>query len=202
MGSCLVEVHHIGIEDALELLLVDYQHMVKAFLSYASHEAFAEAIGSGCMIRCCENLNPTCGRHSSKAGPKCAVVIMDQIFRCLPIGSRFPEVLGHPGIGRRSSDADMDHPSRLEEGEEESKERSKEQIDDLQEVARPDLSGVSVQKGRPFLSSWLRCANFSHVLLDRALADAKAQFPTSCATRYTSPSEVALDHTLLHSWFL
>src|SRR6266699_6881613 len=34
-------------------------------------------------------------------------------------------------------------------------ERSKEEIGDLQEVASPDLCGVSVHKGCPFLTSWL-----------------------------------------------
>ena len=33
MGSCLVEVHHIRIEDALELPLMKDQQMVQAFLS-------------------------------------------------------------------------------------------------------------------------------------------------------------------------
>ena len=51
MGSCLVEVRHIRIEDALELLLMEDQQMVQAFLSDTSQEALADGIGSGCMIR-------------------------------------------------------------------------------------------------------------------------------------------------------
>ena len=38
MGSCLVEVRYIRIEDALELLLMQDEHMIEAFLSYAPGE--------------------------------------------------------------------------------------------------------------------------------------------------------------------
>ena len=81
MGSCLVKVRHIGIEDAVELPLMEDQHMVQAFLSDAPQEAFADGIGSWSMIRCFENLNPTRGRHTSEAGPKFAIVLTNQIFR-------------------------------------------------------------------------------------------------------------------------
>jgi hypothetical protein len=46
MRSCQVEVHHILIEHALQLLLAEDQQMVKAFLSYTPQEAFADRIGS------------------------------------------------------------------------------------------------------------------------------------------------------------
>jgi hypothetical protein len=42
MRSCLVEVRHIRIEDALELPLMQDQQVVQAFLSDASQEALAE----------------------------------------------------------------------------------------------------------------------------------------------------------------
>ncbi len=46
MRSCPVEVHHILIEHALELLIVEDQQVVEAFLSDTSQEAFADRIGS------------------------------------------------------------------------------------------------------------------------------------------------------------
>jgi len=70
----------------------------------------------------------------------------------------------------------MNHFPRLQFDEEEGKERSKEEIGDLQEVARPDLSSVVAKKGRPRLASWLVGTNSPHVLLDRTLADVDAQF--------------------------
>src|SRR5215472_10213296 len=51
----------------------------------------------------------------------------------------------HPGIGRRVCHALVDHFPRVQEGVEEGKERSKEQIADLEEVARPDLCCVSAR---------------------------------------------------------
>ncbi len=108
MQSCLVEVGDIGIEHALELPLMQDQQVVEAFLSDTPHEALADGIGPWCMNGGSEHLNPTGGRYPSKARSEFVIVITNEIFRCLPIGGGFPEVLGHPGIGRRSSDTDMD----------------------------------------------------------------------------------------------
>src|SRR6266566_7478227 len=95
MRSCLVEVGHIRIEHALELLLLKDQQVVEAFLPHTPHEAFTDGIGAWRMIGGFENLDATCPRHPSKARSEFAIVITDQIFRHLPIGSRFPELLGN-----------------------------------------------------------------------------------------------------------
>jgi len=51
MESCLVEVAYIGIEHALELLLVEDQQMVQTFMSDTSQEALADRISLWCMNR-------------------------------------------------------------------------------------------------------------------------------------------------------
>ena len=61
------------------------------------------------MIRSLENLDATCRRHPDETGAKLAVVITNQILRCLPIWGSFPEVLRYPEIGRRSCHAYVDH---------------------------------------------------------------------------------------------
>ena len=109
MRSCQVEVHHILIEHALELLLAEDQQMVKAFLSYTPQIAFADRIGSWCMKGRFENLNSTRCRHTSETGSKFAIVITNQILRYLPIWCGFSEMLSDPGIGRRSCHAYVDH---------------------------------------------------------------------------------------------
>jgi hypothetical protein len=109
MGSCLVEVRDVCIEDALELPLKEDQQMVEACLPNASQKAFADHIGSGSVIRGLENLNRTRGCYPSKARPEFAIVITNEILGCLPIRSGFSQLLGHPGIGRRSCDANVDH---------------------------------------------------------------------------------------------
>src|SRR6266699_2515722 len=90
MRSCLVEVRHIHIEDALELLLVKDQQVVETFLSHTPQEAFADRIGSWRMNGRFENLDGTRGCHPSKTWSKFAIVITHQILRCLPIRGGFP----------------------------------------------------------------------------------------------------------------
>ena len=108
MRSCLVEVGHIRIEHAVELPLMQDQQVVQTFLPHTAQEAFADRIGSWRMIRCFEYLDATCCRHTSKARPKFAIVITNQILRRLPIRGGFSQLLGHPGIGRRACHAHMD----------------------------------------------------------------------------------------------
>ena len=116
---------------ALELLLLKDQQVVQAFLSDAPHEALADRIGSWGMTRRFQYLDAAGCGHARETGSKFAIVISNEIFRCLPIWSGFSQVLGHPVIGRRSSDPDMDHPSRLQFYDEERKEWPKEEIGHL-----------------------------------------------------------------------
>jgi len=109
MRSCLVEVRYICIEDALELLLVEDQQVVEAFLPHTPQEAFAERIGSWRMKGRLENLESTRCRYPSKTWSKFAIIITNQILRCLPVRSGFSEVLRDPEIGRRSCHAYVDH---------------------------------------------------------------------------------------------
>ncbi len=109
MRSCLVEVAHIGIEDTLELLLLQDEQMIEAFLSHAPQEAFADRIGSGSMNRRFEKLDATGGRHSAETGSKLAIVITDQVLRRMPIWGGFSQLVPDPRIGRRACHADVDH---------------------------------------------------------------------------------------------
>ena len=131
MRSCSVEVRHICIEHALELLLVEDEQVIKAFLPHTPGEAFADRISSRRMIGCFKNLNRTRCRHTRKAVPKFAIVITNQILWRLSIWRSFSELLGNPRIGRRSCYAYVDYSPRLEFDNEERKERSKEEIRDL-----------------------------------------------------------------------
>jgi hypothetical protein len=73
-------------------------------------------------------------------------------------------------------------------------ERSKEEIGNLQEVARPDLCGVIVQKGCPFLSSWPGSADSPHVLLNGSLADTNAQFQEFPTNPLSTPKPILPRH--------
>src|SRR5207249_8421689 len=105
--------------------------MVETFLSDAPHEALADRIGSGSVIRSLEKFDATGRHHPQETGSKLAVIIPYQILRSLPIRGSLPNLLRHPGIRRGSRHADVDHLPRLQFDEEESKERSKEEIGHL-----------------------------------------------------------------------
>src|SRR5437660_12907432 len=105
----MVEGGDLGSEQPLELPLMEDQQMVQAFLPHAPYRTLADSIGSWHASRRFEKLDATGRCHPEKTGSKLAVVITEQILGCLPIRRRFPELLRRPGIGRRASDADLDH---------------------------------------------------------------------------------------------
>src|SRR2546426_12121190 len=111
MRSCLVEVRHIRIEDALKLPLMEDQQVVKAFLPHASQKAFEGCIGSRSVIGGSEDFNSARCCDSREIGSKLVIVITEQILGGLPIGSGFPKLLRYPGIGWGSDDSYMDHSS-------------------------------------------------------------------------------------------
>ena len=102
MGSCLVEVDYIRKEHALELLLMQNQQVVQAFLPHAPQKTLADGIGSWCMNRRFEDLDRARFRHTSKARPKLPVVITNEILGCLSIGRGFSQRYAPP---RRRSES-------------------------------------------------------------------------------------------------
>jgi hypothetical protein len=96
MRPCVVEVGHIRMEHALELLLLQDQQMVETFLPYAPQEPFTDGIRSWGMNWRFEQLDATGRRHPHKRASKFAIVISYQILGCLPIWGRFPERYAPP----------------------------------------------------------------------------------------------------------
>ena len=91
------------------LLLMQDEQVIEALTSHTAQEALTDGSGAWSVIRGCEKFDVTGRRHPVETGSKLAVVIMNQILGCLPIRGGFSQLLGHPGIGRRSCHADMDH---------------------------------------------------------------------------------------------
>ena len=131
MCPSLIVVPDVGLEETVELFLLQDQEMIQAFSSHASQKAFTDGIGPWRPVRRSKHFDPTCCCHSCKMLPEFAIIIPDQIFWGLPIRSSLSQLLRDPGIGWRPCHADMDYPSCLEFDEEEREERSKEEISHL-----------------------------------------------------------------------
>jgi hypothetical protein len=144
MRSCLVEVRHICIEHALELLLLKNQQVVEALTSHTAQEALTDGIGAWSVIWGFENLDATRLGNPSEAHPKLAIIIPYEIFRTYTKSGGFSKLLCRPSVGGRACHADVDHSACLQFDEEEGKKRAEEEICDRQEVARPDLLGMRV----------------------------------------------------------
>ncbi len=72
----------------------------------------------------------------------------------------------YPGIGGRAGHIDMDDLPRLQFDDEESKERTEEEIRHLQEITGPDLCCMIAQERFPGLSRGECWANLLRIFLD------------------------------------
>ncbi len=158
----------------MQLLLMEDEKMIETLSPHAAHKPFTDGIGPWCVIGRFEYLDAARCCHASETGSKFGITIANEILRRLSKGSRFPQLLCCPGIGRRSCDTHMDHPSRLQFDDEEGKQGAKEEVGDLQEITHPDIFGMVLQEGTPVLSSLSWYASMPHVLLNGAFADANA----------------------------
>ncbi len=118
------------------------QEVIQTISSHASQEAFADGICLGSSGWGSKYLDATRCRHSCKIWPEFPIVIPNQICWCVSIRSCFAQLLRSPEIGRTSCHIHMDDLTRFQVDDEESKERTKEDVSDLQEIAGPNLCGI------------------------------------------------------------
>ena len=60
----------------------------------------------------------------------------------------------------------MNHFPRVQFDDEKCKERTEEEISDLEKITGPDISRMIAQERRPLLPAWAREANVPHVFLN------------------------------------
>jgi hypothetical protein len=89
--SCLVEVVSIGIENPLELPLMQDEQMVEALPSHTAQEALADGIGTWSMIRRFEHLDTTRLGNPREGHAKLAIVITDEVLRPTAYGGGLPQ---------------------------------------------------------------------------------------------------------------
>ncbi len=178
MRSSSIEVLDIGMQDTMQLLLQEDEKVIETLSTHAAQKPFTDRIGSWWVVRRGEHLDAAGCGYASETGSKFAITIANEIVRRLSIGSRLPQLLGGPGVGRRSwrcVDTHMDDFTKLHIDNEEGKQRAKEEVCDLQEITRPDVLRMVLQESGPVLSSPSWRASMPHVLLNGAFGDADAQ---------------------------
>ena len=121
MGSGLIEVHRICFEKPGELLLMKDQEAIQTFSSHTSQKAFTDGICLRCLVGRAKHFEATCCCHLCKIRAEFPVIISNQIFGCLSIRSRLPQLLGDPGIGRRPRHIHVNDLARFEFDDEERK---------------------------------------------------------------------------------
>jgi len=124
----------------MQMFLVEDQHVIQALSLDTQEKAFTDRIGSWRVIGRFQDLDAACCCNTRETGSKLAIIITDEILRCLFKRCGLPQLLCSPSVGRRARHTDMDHFPRFQLDDEERKKRTKEQISHLEEIAGPNLS--------------------------------------------------------------
>jgi hypothetical protein len=78
-----IEVLNVGVQHAVELLLMQDKQIIETFATHTPQKTFTDGIRSRGLIRCCEHFDSTCVRNPRETGPKLAIVVPEKIFRFL-----------------------------------------------------------------------------------------------------------------------
>ncbi len=196
MRSSMIEVHHVCLEETIELLLIQDQEMIQAFSPHAPKKAFTDGIRSRSPVRRSKHFDATRGRHARKTLPEFAVIIPNQISWFFSIRSRFSQLLRNPGIGGRSGHIHVDDLSRFQVDDEESKKRTEEKVRDLEKIAGPNLCSMIVQESSPVLSTRSFEANWLHILLNGPFTYPNIQLEEFPTDALGPPEPVVCRHLL------
>ena len=126
--------------------------------------------------------------------PEFAISIPDQICWGLPIRSRLPQLLRHPGIGRRARHTDVDDFPRFKFDDEESKKRTEEEVSDLQKITGPHPFSMITQEGFPALSTGSFWVKLLYILLDGPFTYPNIQLEELAPNAFCPPESIVGGH--------
>ena len=164
MRPGFVTARRIRPEHAPQLFFVQDEEVVEAHAPNAADKPLADGVRVGCSNGRAQHLDAAPRRDTGERRPIPGVVVADRDARRPTERRGLAHLLGDPGVGRVSRHADLDDPPRAEIDDKEGEERAEAQVDDRQEVTRPDVMSVVMQERRPRLALWARRAHAADAL--------------------------------------
>ncbi len=136
----------------IDMLNNDYQ---SAAMKYTTHHGSCakQPRTASTVVRRWKHFDAACYRHSCQIRSEFPVIVPNQIFGCVPIWSRFPQLLRHPRIGRKARHIYVNHLARLQLDEKKGKKGTEEEIRPLQKITSPHLCRMIAQERFPILST-------------------------------------------------
>lgn len=188
VGTRAVVVVDVCSDHALQLLTAKHQFVIQAFAAQAADEAFAECVGLGRLIWSDKFIDTSVGSEIRELAAVLVVAVMYEVIGMPVPGSRFAQLLGNPGVMRCGGDIDMDDPASLQLDEDENVQWPEEQVMCDGEVTGPDARGVILEKRRPGLTGFAGAPR--QIALDRALANANAEFEEFTTNTFRTPQTI------------
>ena len=147
-----IKILHIFFNHPIQLLLSLDQDVIETFSPYASQKPFADRVGFRSAVGRFQDFNSASLRYSRESFPIFAIPIANPKARRLAEWCSLAELLRDPDISRMSRHAKVNDTPRSPFDDEEEIPLSKEEVDNRQEIAGPNILGVILQERRPVLA--------------------------------------------------
>jgi hypothetical protein len=176
MWSGLIEIDQICLEKTMELLLMENQEMIQAFSPHATRDARSQtAFARGVRYGVRRILIPLVVAIRAKFGPNLRSLSRIKYRGLSPYGVASRNCCAtQASVGVRVTFTWITFRD-FNEGVEEGKKRTEEEIRDLQEITSPHLCSMIAKKRLPVLSTGSLWANLTHILLDGPFTDPNIQ---------------------------
>ena len=143
LGPSAIEVDlDVRLQNATQLSLAEYEHVVEALSAHRIKKAFADGVQIWGARRDLHNLDLSALGHGGEPLPELVIVVSDEVLRSVTVRRGLPELLGRPGVGRAADHIEMNDFPRAVDHEEEREDGAKEHVVELQDVAHPNVAAV------------------------------------------------------------
>ena len=152
MGSGVVVVIDVLADNAVQMVGMDNEHMVEAFPSQATDEAFADGIRLGCSNRSLQHVDARAFGNVGEPGAILVISLANEILGACAPRRCFTQLLCGPVIGRGTGHSGMDDSSSLKVNDDQDVQRPEEQVMSDGEVSGPNVCSVILQESGPGLA--------------------------------------------------
>ncbi len=166
--------------------------MIQAFAANRANKSLTKGVSTRRGDRGLENVDACPLSDCPDVMAVFAVIVAQKEARRLTERRGFSDLLRHPGIRWVAGDTDMYHSPRADLDDNEDKQRAKQQVKDLNEIASPNLVAMIMHKRPPRLGG-TRSTVLRQILLDRALVEGAGLGDNSNWTYWLGASRIFRD---------
>src|SRR5208337_151372 len=190
MGSVVLVVIDVLIHQALQMAIIENDHMVEQIPAAVADPSFGNTILPGTLDAGSFGLNPEAPYRLNNAVTKVRATVEDQVARRGIIGKRFAQLLRYPCASWMPGDVEMQNLTPTVGNNEEAIEHAKGERRNCEEIHGRYRFAVVGQECRPPLCGFGNSRGLPHPVQHCSFRDIKAKHPQFAMNPRRTPSGI------------